>query len=226
MTFEKTGKNRGKGKGKDKLAIAAKSPPKNPVGNGKGKEKGKNHGKGAHNAGGKGIEQTDPEFAHCSRCCKYHRGLTDAKCVMPPCRYCTSKTLTHTDHHLRYCELKPEGYEFRPQYEHSPKRPAAKDENPSPVKKARQSTQEWLEGANSKQFKNMLQTVNSLNEHMEAERLEEVDEESEEPQEVVTALAVRKAPPRGTHVQAAETTHLVPYIARPTTVAQHRSSSQ
>ena len=225
VTFEKTGKNRsnGKGKGKDKLAIADKSPLKTPVGYGKGKGKGKNLGKGAHNASGKGNEQPDPDHTYCSRCCKYHRGLTDAKCVMSPCRYCTSKNLSNSAHHLKYCEQKPEGYEFRPHYEDSPKRPAAKDENPSPVKKARQSPQEWLEGANPKQFRNMLQTVNSLNVHMEAERLEEIDEESEEPQEIVTALAVRKATPRGTPVQAAETTHLVPYIARPNTASVIKS---
>ena len=58
---------------------------------------------------------------------------------------------------------------------------------------------------------------------MEAERLEEIDEESEEPQEIVTALAVRKATPRGTPVQAAETTHLVPYIARPNTASVIKS---
>jgi hypothetical protein len=95
---------RGKGKGKPhtKSVDTAKITVKGL----KGSKGGRGKGKGHDNGRGKGNLASEPVY--CGRCKDAHFGLIGAKCIMPPCRYCTLKKLKSTSHHLQHCQQRRE----------------------------------------------------------------------------------------------------------------------
>ena len=98
-------KGKGKGKPLTKSVDTAKTTFKGVKGSKGGRGKGKGHDSGR----GKGDLASEPVY--CGRCKEAHHGLTGAKCIMPPCRYCTWKKLRSTNHHLRHCRNKPADWE-------------------------------------------------------------------------------------------------------------------
>ena len=48
-------------------------------------------------------------------------GLVGDSCVQPPCRFCTSEQMKEIDHHLRYCTLAPDNWQWQPGIESNPK---------------------------------------------------------------------------------------------------------
>ena len=195
------------------------------VANGKGFGKGPGKGKEKIGKGGKDADRaTEPKkqsaLNYCDRCNREHMGLVGDSCVQPPCRFCTSEQMQDVNHHLRYCTLAPDNWQWQPGIESNPKS-GSKRELTTRVNTAlnsgkKQKPMTAMELVTSLSVNELAEVCAAINTRQnEDDATSDAVEQESEAIQVLTKLNSTSpvAKSAGSTLKCGDTTHLVPVNA-------------
>jgi hypothetical protein len=175
-------------------------------------------GKGGKDANRATEPKKQSALNYCDRCNREHMGLVGDSCVQPPCRFCTSQQMQDVDHHLRYCTLAPDNWQWQPGIESNPKS-GSKRELTTRVNTAlnsgkKQKPMTAMELVTSLSVNELAEVCAAINTRQNEDASAVVEQESEAIQ-VLTKLnrTTPVAKSAGSTLKGGDTTHLVPVTA-------------
>jgi hypothetical protein len=193
---------------------------------GKGKGKGKVSDK--FGKGGKGATKSDvPTYYDraianfCSRCNRDHKGGIGIDCVMSPCRFCVSEGHADSGHHLRYCELKPDDWQFSSTLPIASKRQLALTDGEKPAidKKRKLTALELVQTLSETELAEVSAAINTIQNGPEVGATTSSDDVQEAIQALISfnrrkPSSVDKPAESNSQPDGASTTQLVPFAGK------------
>jgi hypothetical protein len=196
------------------------------------KVKGKGKGKGSGRFGKGGNDTTEADvptdysydranYSFCSRCNRDHKGGIGTDCALSPCRFCVSEGHANSDHHLRYCELKPDDWRLSSTLPIASKRQLAltAPEKPANDKKRKLTALELVQTLSETELAEVSAAINTIQNGPEVGATTSSDEVQEAIQALISfnrrkPSSVDKSAESDSQLDSASTTQLVPFTGK------------
>ena len=193
-----------------------------------GRGKGKGKGSGKIGNGGKGATKPDvPTYYDraianfCSRCNRDHKGGIGTDCAMSPCRFCVSEGHADSDHHLRYCELKPDDWKLSSTLPIASKRQLSltASEKPANDKKRKLTALELVQTLSETELAEVSAAINTIHNGPEVSATTSSDDVQEAIQALISfnrrkPSSVDKPAESNSQPDGTSTTQLVPFASK------------